>query len=193
MPGGPLGLDVSEGHAWVVATDAGQLVDIDLTLRHVDEPRHRVVGELGQGPRTGRASSSAATRPNPDRATLEFLDIPGGDVTPVFEDPIDALDLDGDTIWAFEKKGTVLRVAADGRIVGQVPSRSPPTSTSTSSASMIRPSRHRTAPRSAASAESAQGRRDDRDRRRRPLRPRRPSSGARDPTSSGPSTPPPTR
>ncbi len=111
---------MSEGHAWVVATDAGQLVDIDLSS---GTSTNLAIGSsanwvkvLGQG---RLALSRYATEPG--RATLEFLDIPGGDVKPVFEEPIDALDLDGDTIWAFEKKGTVLRVAADGRIVSQVP------------------------------------------------------------------------
>jgi hypothetical protein len=120
VPGGPLGLDVSEGHAWVVATDAGELVDIDLasgtSTKLTIGSSANWVKVLGPG---RLVLSRFATEPK--RATLELLEMPGGDVTPVFKEPIDALDLDGDTIWAFEKKGTVLRIDQDGRILGRVP------------------------------------------------------------------------
>jgi hypothetical protein len=118
LPGGPLGLDVADGHAWVVATDAGQLVDVDLASGAT------VPMDIGSSPNwikvldDGRLVISRYG-PAPGRATLEIIDPANGHVTPAAEDPIDGLDVDGATIWAFVKGGAVLAVDPDGQTVGQ--------------------------------------------------------------------------
>ncbi len=118
VPGGPLGLDVADGHAWVVATDAGTLVDVDLATGA------SVPMDIGSSPNwikvldDGRLVLSRYG-PAPGRATLEIIDPVRGNVTPAAQDPIDGLDVDGRKIWAFAKGGTVLEVDPDGRIVGQ--------------------------------------------------------------------------
>ena len=118
IPGGPLGLDIADGHAWVVATDGGQLVDVDLATGATTPME---VGSSANWVKVLDDGRLVISRYGtaPGRATLEIIDPADGTVTPVAQDPIDALDVDGGTIWAFEKGGTVLRVDPDGRIVGQ--------------------------------------------------------------------------
>ena len=119
IPGGPLGLDVADGHAWVVATDAGRLVDVDLasgTTTSMDiGPSVNWVKVLDGRLVVSRYGTA------PGRGMLEIVDPADGRATPVYEQPLDGLDVEGNTIWAFAKGGTVLQVDADGRIVRQVP------------------------------------------------------------------------
>ena len=118
VPGGPLGLDVADGHAWVVATDAGQLFDVDLATGASTPldvgPSVNWVKVLDDGRLVISRYGTA-----PGRATLEIIDPADGRVTPVADEPIDGLDVDGMAIWAFAKGGTVLQVDANGRILGQ--------------------------------------------------------------------------
>jgi hypothetical protein len=109
---------VADGHAWVVATDAGQLVDVDLATGATAQM------DIGSSPNwikvldDGHLVLSRYARA-PGRATLEIIDPANGRVTAAADDPIDALDVDGRNIWAFVKGGMVLAVDPDGQTVGQ--------------------------------------------------------------------------
>jgi hypothetical protein len=120
VPGGPLGLDVADGHAWVVATDAGQLVDVDLatgaTVQMDIGSSQNWIKVLDDGRLVVSRYASAD-----GRATLEIIDPASGHVTPAAENPIEGLDVDGRTIWTFAKGGTILAVDTDGQILGQTP------------------------------------------------------------------------
>jgi hypothetical protein len=120
VPGGPLGLDLADGHAWVVATDGGQLVDVDLATgaTHPIEigPSANWVKVLEDG----RVVLSRYG-PAPGRSTLEIIDITDGSVTPILEDPIEGLDVDERGIWAIAKGGTVIAADTSGGIAGQTP------------------------------------------------------------------------
>ena len=109
---------MANGHAWVVATDAGQLIDVDLATGATSPM------DIGSSPNwikvldDGRLVLSRYG-PAEGRSTLEIIDPASRQVTSVSEVPIEGLDVDGRTIWAFAKDGTVLAVDPDGRIVGQ--------------------------------------------------------------------------
>ena len=120
IPGGPLGLAIADGHAWVVATDGGQLVDVDLATGATTPME---VGSSASWVKVLDDGRLVISRygTTVGRATLEIIDPDDGTVAPVAQDPIDALDVDGGTIWAFEKGGTVLRVDPGGQIFGQAP------------------------------------------------------------------------
>jgi hypothetical protein len=120
VAGGPLGLDVADGHAWVVATDAGQLIDVDLVTGSTTPM------DIGSSPNwvkviDDRRLVLSRYGTTPGRATLEIIDVTDGHVTPIAADPIDGLDVDDRGIWAFAKGGTVLAADTDGKIVGQTP------------------------------------------------------------------------
>jgi hypothetical protein len=118
VPGGPIGLDVAAGHAWVVATDAGRIVDVDLASG-ATTPMD--VGSSANWVKVLGDTKLVVSRYGPadGRATLEIIDAATGKATPITQEPIDALDLDSHGIWAFQKDGTVLSVDGDGRTIGQ--------------------------------------------------------------------------
>jgi hypothetical protein len=109
---------VADGHAWVVETDAGRLVHVDLASGATVPMDIRSSANWIKVLDDGHLVISRYA-PAPGRATLEVIDLANGHVTPAAEDPIDALDVDGGTIWAFVKGGTVLAVDPDKRIEGQ--------------------------------------------------------------------------
>jgi len=118
VPGGPLGLDVANGHAWVVATDGGQLVDVDLATGS------SVAVDIGSSANwvkvlDDRRVVLSRYGPAPDRATLEIIDVTDAAVMSIADEPIEGLDVEDAGIWAFAKGGTVIAVATDGTIVGQ--------------------------------------------------------------------------
>ena len=118
VPGGPLGLDIADGHAWVVATDGGQLVDVDL------ETGSSVPMDIGSSANWVKVLDNnrlvlSRYGPAPGRATLEIIDVLDGAVTSIADEPIEGLDADDAGIWAFAKSGTVIAADPDGRIVGQ--------------------------------------------------------------------------
>ena len=116
VPGGPLGLDVADGHAWVIATDGGQLVDVDLAAGTASPME---IGSSANWVKVLDDGRLVVSRYGPasGRATLEILD--GDEVIPVAQDPIEGLDVDAARIWGFVKGGTVLAVGLDGTITGQ--------------------------------------------------------------------------
>ncbi len=109
---------MADGHAWVVATDAGQLVDVDLATGAT------VPKDIGSSPNWIKVLDDghlvlSRYGPAPGHATLEIIDPANGRVTAAAQDPIEGLDVDGQTIWAFAKGGTVLAVDPEGKIEGQ--------------------------------------------------------------------------
>ena len=118
VPGGPLGLDVADGHAWVVASDDGRLVDVDLATGATTAMD---IGSSASWVKVLGVGHLALSRygPAPGRGTLEIIDRATGDAVSVFQDPIEGLDVDGEDVWAFAKDGTVLSVDAASKIVGQ--------------------------------------------------------------------------
>jgi outer membrane protein assembly factor BamB len=120
VPGGPLGLDIADGTAWVVATDGGQLFEVDLATGTTTPSEVGPAGNWVKVLDEGRVVLSRYG-PAPGRGTLEIISTEDGRATPIHQDPIDALDVDDHGIWAFVKGGTVLSVDLDGRVIGQTP------------------------------------------------------------------------
>jgi hypothetical protein len=111
---------VADGHGWVVATDGGQLVDVDLATGATHPidigPSANWVKVLDDG----RVVLSRYG-PAPGRSTLEIIDTADGSVTPIVDDPIEGLDVDDGGIWAIAKGGTVIAADMNGGIAGQTP------------------------------------------------------------------------
>jgi hypothetical protein len=120
VAGGPLGLDIADGHAWVVASDGGQLVDVDLATGATDPIQIGPSANWVKVLEDGRLVLSRYG-PAPGRSTLEIIDTSDGSVTPIAEDPIEGLDVDDRGIWAIAKGGTVIAADATGGIAGQTP------------------------------------------------------------------------
>jgi hypothetical protein len=115
---GPMGLDVSDGHAWVVASDSGQLYDVDLGT---GKSRTEAIGPSANWIKVLDPSHLVLSRyaTAAGRATLEILDLSSGGTAAAYQEPIEGLDVDGDSIWALDKARTVLRIVSNGKIVGQ--------------------------------------------------------------------------
>ena len=102
----------------MVATDAGQLVDVDLAT---DATVPMDIGSSANWIKVLDDGHLVLSRygPAPGRATLEIIDPTNGRVASATQEPIEGLDVDGRTIWAFAKDGTVLAVDPAGQVVGE--------------------------------------------------------------------------
>lgn len=118
ISGGPLGLDVADGHAWVVATDGGELIDVDLASGSTART------PIGSSPNWVRVLDDdrlviSRYGPAPGRATLELIDPTGRVVDALAEEPVEGLDVDAGRIWAFHKGGLLRTIVVDGGSAGQ--------------------------------------------------------------------------
>lgn len=120
IAGGPIGLDVAGGHAWVVATDAGRLVDVDLATGATRELDIGASASWVKALDDGRVVISRYA-PSPGRGTLELIQPADGTATVVTREPIEGLDVDGVRIWAIAKGGEVLTADLAGTVLGRAP------------------------------------------------------------------------
>jgi hypothetical protein len=107
---GPIGLDIAGSRAWVIQTDSGGLVEVDLDTQRIartlDVPAggSQVVASNGDTVYVGRYT------PDPSGRTIAIVDLRSGDVSGLSFEPIGGLGVDRSAIWALQTSGKVSRI-----------------------------------------------------------------------------------
>lgn len=118
---GPLGIDFVGEHAWVVLTDSGGLVEVDLATRQV--LRTIEIGAAGQQVVAGADGMLYIGRytTGTDGNGILKVDPSSGTTSGIRIGPIGGLALDGEHLWALERTGEVSRIdASPGSLLGPV-------------------------------------------------------------------------
>jgi hypothetical protein len=107
---GPIGIDVARGHAWVILTDSGGLVEVDLAtdqvIRTIDIPAggSQVVATADGTIYVGRYAADSTGQ------TIAVADVSSGQVTGIAIAPIGGLAVEGSSLWALQTSGRVTRI-----------------------------------------------------------------------------------
>jgi hypothetical protein len=107
---GPIGLDIAANRAWVIQTDSGGLVEVDLDTQQItrtlDVPAggSQVVAAEGDTVYVGRYTPDSSGR------TIAIVDLRSGDVAGLSIEPIGGLGVDRSAIWALQTSGKVSRI-----------------------------------------------------------------------------------
>jgi hypothetical protein len=107
---GPIGLDVAGNRGWVIQTDSGGLVEVDLERQQIDRTLDvpaggsQVVASHGDTVYVGRYTPDSSGR------TIAIADLRSGDVTGLSMEPIGGLGVDRSAIWALQTSGKVSRI-----------------------------------------------------------------------------------
>ena len=114
---GPLGLDIDGDSAWVVLSDSGDLVEVDLSTHEI--VRSTPIGSGGQQVIVADDGTIYVGRYATDAAGQHILEIDpsSGTTIGIAIGPIGGLALDGRALWALQKTGEVALIDAGERQV----------------------------------------------------------------------------
>ena len=115
---GPIGIDLADGHAWVVLPDSGDLSEVDLAS-----------GREVRSIRVGPGGSHVAVAPHAiyvgrydtsdGGPSLVVVDRESGAVSGIELDPLESVSYGDGTVWGLEKSGAIRIVdAAAGKVTG---------------------------------------------------------------------------
>lgn len=113
---GPIGLDLAGDRAWVVLPDSGDLAEVDLAS--ATEVRSIAVGTGGSHVAVGsRAIYVGRFDASGGGETLVVVEPTTGEVSGISVGPLESVSVDGETVWALEKTGTIQIIDAKTRAI----------------------------------------------------------------------------